>query len=87
MTGFEPDFAGAGVFPSPNFGERSGGRAPDMVILHYTGMPTAEGAFDWLRQPESQVSSHYFVFRGWPRHPARSRECPRLARRQELLAW
>jgi len=62
MTVFEPDYAGADVSPSPNFGERRDGRAPDMIILHYTGMPTAEGAFDWLRRPESEVSSHYFVF-------------------------
>jgi len=62
MTVFEPDFPGATVAPSPNFGERSNGRSPDMIILHYTGMPTAEGAFDWLRRTESEVSSHYFVF-------------------------
>ncbi|MGO8041238.1 N-acetylmuramoyl-L-alanine amidase, partial [Rhizobium leguminosarum] len=29
--------------------------------LHYTGMPTADGALDWLSRAESQVSSHYFV--------------------------
>lgn len=62
MTVFEPDFAGADVSPSPNFGERRDSRSPDMIILHYTGMPTAEGAFDWLQRPESEVSSHYFVF-------------------------
>lgn len=62
MTVFEPDFAGSVVSPSPNFGERRDGRSPDMIILHYTGMPTAEGAFDWLLRPESEVSSHYFVF-------------------------
>lgn len=62
MSGFKPDFKGSDVKPSPNFGERSGGRAPDMLILHYTGMPTADGALDWLTRAESEVSSHYFVF-------------------------
>ena len=59
---FTPDFSGARVRQSPNFGERKDGRAPDMLILHYTGMPTAEGALDWLTRAESEVSSHYFVF-------------------------
>lgn len=62
MSGFEPDYPAADVAPSPNFGARSDGRVPDLLILHYTGMPSAEGAFDWLRRPESEVSSHYFVF-------------------------
>ncbi|HYZ21253.1 MAG TPA: N-acetylmuramoyl-L-alanine amidase [Rhodopila sp.] len=45
--------------PSPNFDER---RAPvDMLILHYTGMQTAQGAIDRLRDPAAQVSSHYVV--------------------------
>ena len=47
--------------PSPNHNERADGRAPDMILLHYTGMPTADGALSWLCRPESQVSSHYFV--------------------------
>ncbi|MFT4185043.1 MAG: N-acetylmuramoyl-L-alanine amidase [Rhizobium sp.] len=62
MTSFPADFAGAGVQASPNHGERKDGRKPDMILLHYTGMGTAEGALDWLCRDESQVSSHYFVF-------------------------
>src|SRR5687767_13615961 len=62
MSGFEPDYHGADVVVSPNFGDRRDGRAPDMLILHYTGMPTAQGALDWLTCSESEVSSHYFVF-------------------------
>ena len=62
MSGFEPDYRQADVVASPNFGERSGGRAPDMIILHYTGMPVAQGALDWLTQAQSEVSCHYFVF-------------------------
>ena len=62
MSAFEPDYGPARVLPSPNHGERRDGRAPDMIILHYTGMPTAAGALDWLTRPESEVSCHYFVF-------------------------
>ncbi|WP_367718562.1 N-acetylmuramoyl-L-alanine amidase [Nitratireductor sp. GISD-1A_MAKvit] len=58
---FEPDFKGAEVCPSPNFGERRDGCVPDALILHYTGMETGQGAQDWLCAPESEVSSHYLV--------------------------
>jgi N-acetylmuramoyl-L-alanine amidase len=33
----------------------------DMLILHYTGMRTAQEAIDRLRDPEARVSSHYVV--------------------------
>ena len=46
---------------SPNFGERRGGGRPNALILHYTGMPTAEGALKLLVDPASEVSAHYFV--------------------------
>jgi N-acetylmuramoyl-L-alanine amidase len=52
----------AEVMPSPNHGERTDGRRPDMILLHYTGMPVATAALERLRSPASQVSSHYFVF-------------------------
>ncbi len=61
MTSFAADYSGALVQPSPNHGERAGGRRPDMILLHYTGMGTADGALDWLCRTESQVSSHYFI--------------------------
>jgi len=45
--------------PSPNFDER---RAPvSIIVLHYTGMQTAEAAIRQLTIPESKVSSHYVV--------------------------
>ena len=47
--------------PSPNHGERHGG-SPDMIVLHYTGMPDATVALDRLCDPASQVSAHYLVF-------------------------
>ena len=49
------------VIPSANFGERKGGRQPDMVILHYTGMPDVEGAITKLCTAGSEVSAHYIV--------------------------
>jgi len=61
MTGFPPDYADATVRPSPNFGERRGGMRPDALVLHYTGMESAEAAEDWLCNPLSEVSSHYLV--------------------------
>lgn len=61
MTSETCDFPGAHLVPSPNHGERAGGRRPDMIILHYTGMETAASALDWLCREESQVSCHYFV--------------------------
>jgi Negative regulator of beta-lactamase expression len=61
MKPFQPDYNGARVQASPNCGPRVGCDGPDILLLHYTGMPSAEGALSWLCNPESQVSSHYFV--------------------------
>ncbi len=46
---------------SPNHDERPAGEPVDMLILHYTGMRTAQDAIDRLRDPEARVSSHYVV--------------------------
>jgi len=61
MTGFAPDFTGADVRVSPNFGPRAEGAKPDLLIMHYTGMETGEAAEAWLCAQESEVSSHYLV--------------------------
>ncbi|WP_269514403.1 N-acetylmuramoyl-L-alanine amidase [Brevundimonas subvibrioides] len=45
--------------PSPNFDQRRA--PPDMILLHYTGMETAEAAIARLRDPEAKVSAHYVV--------------------------
>lgn len=45
--------------PSPNFDARSG--PPDMIVLHYTGMPTGAEALARLRDADAKVSAHYFV--------------------------
>jgi len=51
------------VVPSPNHGERVGHGRPDMIVLHYTGMPTAEGALERLCSLDApRVSSHYLVY-------------------------
>ncbi|PBC03178.1 N-acetylmuramoyl-L-alanine amidase [Mesorhizobium sp. WSM3860] len=61
MSGFLPDQPGAEVRLSPNFGPRRETLRPDMIVLHYTGMPTGAGAESWLCDPASEVSSHYLV--------------------------
>jgi N-acetylmuramoyl-L-alanine amidase len=45
--------------PSPNFDERQ--LPVSMIVLHYTGMPDAEGALNRLRSPYAKVSAHYLV--------------------------
>jgi N-acetylmuramoyl-L-alanine amidase len=45
--------------PSPNHDER--GAPIDMLVLHYTGMKTAEEALTRLCDPEARVSAHYTI--------------------------
>jgi len=47
--------------PSPNVEARQGGRQPEMIVLHYTGMESAAAACDWLCNPASRVSCHYLI--------------------------
>ena len=44
---------------SPNIGVRRTG--VDMLLLHYTGMASADAAIELLRAPSSEVSCHYVV--------------------------
>ncbi|MFK7902941.1 MAG: N-acetylmuramoyl-L-alanine amidase [Nitratireductor sp.] len=44
-----------------NINDRKGVSAPDMLVLHYTGMPSGDQALNWLCVEESQVSCHYLV--------------------------
>ena len=46
---------------SPNFDDRPAGKDPDMLILHYTGMKTAEESLARLRDPVAKVSAHYLI--------------------------
>ena len=62
MQTFTPDSSIASdVIPSANFGERNKGRMPDMILLHYTGMPDANGAIAQLCAAGTDVSAHYIV--------------------------
>ena len=47
--------------PSPNFDERPGDGRVDMLILHYTGMRTAQEALDRLCDSAARVSAHYLI--------------------------
>jgi N-acetylmuramoyl-L-alanine amidase len=50
------------VAASPNHEERKNGRAPDMILLHYTGMQSSLAALARLRdENEPRVSAHYFI--------------------------
>ncbi len=49
--------------PSPNFGSRRGGVAVSLIVLHYTGMDSAEAALCRLCDTETELSSHYLIAR------------------------
>jgi N-acetylmuramoyl-L-alanine amidase len=49
--------------PSPNHDDRGGARV-DMLVLHYTGMRTAEAALNRLCDPTAKVSAHYAIDEG-----------------------
>ncbi|MGH7002872.1 MAG: N-acetylmuramoyl-L-alanine amidase [Alphaproteobacteria bacterium] len=46
---------------SPNFNDRPGDVGIDLLILHYTGMQTAEMALQRLCDPVAKVSAHYTI--------------------------
>ena len=45
---------------SPNFDDRSFSNI-DILVVHYTGMETANAAINWMCNPESEVSAHYCI--------------------------
>jgi N-acetylmuramoyl-L-alanine amidase len=47
--------------PSPNFGDRPAATPIDILLFHYTGMPTAAAALARLRDPAVEASAHYLV--------------------------
>ena len=47
--------------PSPNHGPRAAGVPIDVLLLHYTGMDSAEAALDRLCDPEAEVSCHWLI--------------------------
>jgi N-acetylmuramoyl-L-alanine amidase len=46
---------------SPNHGPRPEGVPVDILLVHYTGMPTGAEALERLCDPQFQVSAHYLV--------------------------
>ncbi|GAB5469147.1 MAG: N-acetylmuramoyl-L-alanine amidase [Rhodospirillales bacterium] len=46
--------------PSPNHNDRRG-RPIDLVVLHYTGMVSAQAALERLCDPSAEVSAHYLI--------------------------
>ena len=48
--------------PSPNFGDRRGGAAVELIVLHYTVLDCAE-ALARLCDPVAEVSAHYLIDR------------------------
>jgi N-acetylmuramoyl-L-alanine amidase len=49
--------------PSPNHDARPDGAPVDMLVLHYTGMKTADEALARLTDPAAKVSAHYTIGR------------------------
>jgi N-acetylmuramoyl-L-alanine amidase len=47
--------------PSPNHGPRRGPGGIDILLIHYTGMPSAATALDRLCDPLAEVSAHYLI--------------------------
>ncbi len=52
--------------PSQNFDERANGQSPSMIIIHYTGTPTADEALSRFRDPAptdaiGRISPHYMI--------------------------
>ena len=58
----KPDtFLEADCRPAINFEPRRCGLRPTILLLHYTGMASAEKAAEWLCTAESRVSCHYLI--------------------------
>ncbi len=47
--------------PSPNFDDRAAGKKIDILLLHYTGMISANAAIERLTNKQSKVSVHYVI--------------------------
>lgn len=47
--------------PSPNFDERRDGAKPELIVVHYTAMESAEAALEKLTDPAAKVSAHYLI--------------------------
>ncbi|WP_323022666.1 N-acetylmuramoyl-L-alanine amidase [Pararhodobacter sp.] len=54
---------GALWHPSPNHGPRRDGLRPELVVIHFTEMISAEAALARLSDPAAEVSAHYLIGR------------------------
>lgn len=52
--------------PSPNHGPRRDGQRPELIVIHYTAMQSAQAALDRLCSPEFEVSAHYLIAQDGP---------------------
>jgi N-acetylmuramoyl-L-alanine amidase len=58
----QPDtFLKASCREAVNVEPRRDGMRPTILLLHYTGMESAEGALAWLCTEQSRVSCHYLI--------------------------
>lgn len=46
---------------SPNIEPRQNGLGPTVLVMHYTGLPTAQKSIEILSRPDCKVSCHYVV--------------------------
>lgn len=49
------------TFASPNFGPRRDDARPDLIVIHYTAMPTCAEARARLCDPDAEVSAHWLI--------------------------
>ncbi|MFX0541160.1 N-acetylmuramoyl-L-alanine amidase [Roseovarius sp. S4756] len=61
MTGTDAPGVEAIWQPSPNRGARRGGITPDILLIHFTNMASAEAAVARLCDPAAEVSAHYVI--------------------------
>jgi N-acetyl-anhydromuramyl-L-alanine amidase AmpD len=54
-------YSGATSNPSNNHGARRECDSPDLVVLHYTAMETAQKALERLCSSDHEVSAHYLI--------------------------
>lgn len=50
------------IIKSPNFDDRNEHSKINILLMHYTGMKTAQDALDIMCNPEKSVSAHYMVY-------------------------
>ena len=51
-------------YPSPNHNARPPSQAINMLVLHYTGLPSTQSALARLCDRQSKVSAHYLIDEG-----------------------